>query len=200
MEFNEKLQELRKAESLTQQELADAIFVSRTAVSKWESGRGYPNIDSLKELSRFFHVSIDELIGADEVVIAAESEKRAFVDKYSLLICGVLDIFLVLLLLIPAFGNGADVPSTASLLTLNSSNPWLKAMFAIFVGTTILCGLCEIIASHLDRPTWGKALLATGVALLAICVAMFIISRQPYAGIICFALLIAKALLLFRQP
>ena len=47
MEFNEKLQELRKGKGLTQEELAQAIFVSRTAVSKWESGRGYPNIDSL---------------------------------------------------------------------------------------------------------------------------------------------------------
>ena len=54
MEFNEKLQELRKSRSLTQEELAEALFVSRTAVSKWESGRGYPSIDSLKEISRFF--------------------------------------------------------------------------------------------------------------------------------------------------
>ena len=71
MEFSEKLLELRKAASLTQEELAEAIFVSRTAVSKWESGRGYPSIDSLKELSRFFHVSIDELLGPDEIVAAA---------------------------------------------------------------------------------------------------------------------------------
>lgn len=54
MEFNEKLQELRKKKGLTQEELAEALFVSRTAVSKWESGRGYPNIDSLKAVARFF--------------------------------------------------------------------------------------------------------------------------------------------------
>ena len=51
MEFNEKLQELRKQRGLTQEELAEFLFVSRTAVSKWESGRGYPSIDSLKEIS-----------------------------------------------------------------------------------------------------------------------------------------------------
>ena len=62
MEFNEKLQELRKNKGLTQEELANALFVSRTAVSKWESGRGYPSIDSLREISRFFSVTIDELI------------------------------------------------------------------------------------------------------------------------------------------
>ena len=46
MEFNEKLQNLRKQKGLTQEELATALFVSRTAISKWESGRGYPNIES----------------------------------------------------------------------------------------------------------------------------------------------------------
>ena len=53
MEFHEKLQELRKSRGLTQEELAEALFVSRTAISKWESGRGYPSIDSLKEISNF---------------------------------------------------------------------------------------------------------------------------------------------------
>ena len=53
MEFNEKLQELRKGKKLTQEELAQDLFVSRTAISKWESGRGYPSIDSLKEISRY---------------------------------------------------------------------------------------------------------------------------------------------------
>ena len=63
MEFHEKLQELRKSRGLTQEELAEALFVSRTAISKWESGRGYPSIDSLKEISSYFSVSIDDCVG-----------------------------------------------------------------------------------------------------------------------------------------
>ena len=57
MEFHEKLQELRKSRGLTQEELAEDLYVSRTAVSKWESGRGYPSIDSLKEISKYFSAS-----------------------------------------------------------------------------------------------------------------------------------------------
>lgn len=59
MEFSEKLQTLRKQKGLTQEELAQELFVSRTAISKWESGKGYPSIDSLKEISKYFSVTID---------------------------------------------------------------------------------------------------------------------------------------------
>ena len=51
MEFNEKLQKLRTSEHLTQEELAEKLYVSRTAISKWESGRGYPSIESLKAIA-----------------------------------------------------------------------------------------------------------------------------------------------------
>ena len=77
MEFSEKLQELRKNRSMTQEELAEALYVSRTAISKWESGRGYPSIDSLREISRYFGVTIDELICPDEILSVAENEKKA---------------------------------------------------------------------------------------------------------------------------
>ena len=59
MEFNEKLQYLRKQNQWTQEQLAEQLYVSRTAVSKWESGKGYPNIESLKAISKIFGVSID---------------------------------------------------------------------------------------------------------------------------------------------
>ena len=62
MEFHEKLQELRKQKGLTQEQLAQQLYVSRAAVSKWESGRGYPNLDSLKALAKFYSVTIDELL------------------------------------------------------------------------------------------------------------------------------------------
>ncbi len=76
MEFNEKLQELRKKKGITQEELSEALFVSRTAVSKWESGRGYPNIDSLKAVARFFGVTVDELLSGDELLTVAEQDNK----------------------------------------------------------------------------------------------------------------------------
>lgn len=51
MEFHKKPQELRKQKNLAQEELSDILFVSRTAISKWESGHGYPSIDSLEAIT-----------------------------------------------------------------------------------------------------------------------------------------------------
>lgn len=71
MEFNEKLQLLRKQNNMTQEQLAEKLYVSRTAVSKWESGKGYPNIESLKSISRLFSVTIDDLLSGEELISLA---------------------------------------------------------------------------------------------------------------------------------
>lgn len=62
MMFNEKLKELRKKKGLTQEDLASELNVSRQAITKWESGAGAPDIDNLRNIALFFHVSVDYLI------------------------------------------------------------------------------------------------------------------------------------------
>jgi transcriptional regulator with XRE-family HTH domain len=196
MEFNEKLQELRKSRSLTQEELADALFVSRTAISKWESGRGYPSLDSLKQISRYFSVSIDELICPEEIISAAEEEKKASVDRIFTLTCGTLDIFLALLLFLPVFGNGTDKPTSVSLFTLTGISPWIKTVFATVITLTVLNGICSVIISHLYHPIWDRHRLATGMVLSIVSSAIFVLTRQPYAGITSLAVLVVKGWLI----
>ncbi len=195
MEFSEKLQELRKARSLTQEQLAEALYVSRTAVSKWESGRGYPSIDSLKGLSRFFSVSIDELICPDEIIEAAVDERRAFAQRYRTLICGALDALLAILLLVPAFGSGAGSTTTVALFELTGVSSWLKVTFVALICAIVLEGTCSLVLVKLDRQAWGKRLLVAGMVLSVAAVVVFIVSRQPYAGLISFALLTIKGFL-----
>ena len=196
MEFNEKLQELRKSRSMTQEELAEALFVSRTAISKWESGRGYPNIDSLKEISRFFSVTIDDLICSDEMITVAEIEKREFADKYVSLICNVLDILLAILLFIPAFGNGPESSATVSLFGLTGISFWVKTVFIVIIVITIINGICGVIIASFNKPVWNRHRLITGAALSILAVIVFIAARQPYAGIVCFLFLVIKGFLI----
>lgn len=197
MEFNEKLQELRKGRGLTQEELAKELFVSRTAISKWESGRGYPSIDSLKEISRYFSVSIDELICSDEIIAAAENEKRDLVKKYTALICGLLDVLTALLLFIPVFGNSKA--EAVSLFGLTDISMWLMIVYTSVIGLSVLNGISAVIISRFDKPLWNKHRIVTGAVLSVTAVFLFMITRQPYAGIISFTILITKGYLILRS-
>ena len=192
------MQELRKSRSLTQEELAEALYVSRTAVSKWESGRGYPSIDSLKEISRFFSVSIDNLICQDEIISAAEHEKKGFISRYLSLICGSLDILPFLLFFIPVFGNRTDSSSAGLLTGLTGISPWIRIIFIAVISLTVLNGISAIVISNFDKPVWNRHRLVTGTALSILGSAVFVITRQPYAGMIYFTVLIIKGFLFLK--
>lgn len=62
MKFAYKLQELRKGSGMSQEEFAELLGVSRQSVSKWESGKGYPEIDKLIFISNYFNTSLDLLL------------------------------------------------------------------------------------------------------------------------------------------
>ena len=105
MEFNEKLQNLRKQKGLTQEDLAEALYVSRTAISKWESGRGYPSIDSLKAIAKYFSVTIDELLSSGEVLNIAEEDNKQKEKHLKSLVFGLLDISALMFFFLPFFGQ-----------------------------------------------------------------------------------------------
>ena len=199
MEFSEKLQKLRNDEHLTQEELAEKLYVSRTAISKWESGRGYPSIDSLKVIAKYFHVTIDELIGGEEIVTLAEQDKKAANRKYTALICGVLDCFAAVLLFLPLFGNGSEGASSVTVFAMTGISGWLKIIFIAVIGLTVLNGFCGVVISNFDKPVWNKHRLITGVALSVIGAVLFILTRQPYAGVIYLFLLVIKGFLLLKS-
>lgn len=75
MRFAENLKQLRKEKQLSQEELAEILDVSRQAVSKWEQGLGYPEVEKLLLLSSKLHVSLDSLM-ATEMAQAPDPEKR----------------------------------------------------------------------------------------------------------------------------
>ena len=81
MTFGEKLKSLRQQNGITQEELADKLYVTRTAVSKWENDRGLPTLDTMKQISILFGVTLDELVSDDDVRsarLAEEKKAKAF--------------------------------------------------------------------------------------------------------------------------
>ena len=149
----------------------------------------------MRDISRYFSVSIDDLICSDEMITAAENDKREFVDKYVSLICCALDVLLAILLFLPAFGNGPGPSGTVSLFALTGISPWVKTVFIVIIGAAVLNGMCGVVIAGFSMPVCMKHRLITGIALSILAVIVFIATRQPYAGIICFSLLVIKGFL-----
>ncbi len=69
MKFSEKLKELRKQKGISQEQLAEKIYVSRQAITKWESGNGLPDIENLIAISSLFNESLDSLLSEEKSLI-----------------------------------------------------------------------------------------------------------------------------------
>ncbi len=200
MEFHEKLQELRKKRGLTQEELAGALFVSRTAVSKWESGRGYPNLDSLKAIAKYFSVTVDELLSGEEVLTIAEEDRRNAAHSVCGLAFGALDLSTAVLLFLPFFrqtvgGEFSGVP----LLSLTEIAPYIRFAYFAAVFGMIVSGLAAL-ALQKFRPVSGKQPERwVSLGINAAGVLLFILSPQPYAAALLFVFLAVKVLLFVKQ-
>lgn len=193
MEFNEKLQELRLKKSLTQEELAKALFVSRTAVSKWESGKGYPNIESLKQISKLFSVTIDELLSSDELLNLAEKDTEQKEKRLRALIFGLSDISALFLIFLPFFAEETNgFIRGVSLISLSVVSPYLKIIyFALVIGMAVL-GVFTLSLQSLNRPFNPKNIIS--IILNLVGMLTFTISREPYAAVYLFIFLIIKFL------
>jgi transcriptional regulator with XRE-family HTH domain len=157
LEFNEKLQELRTNKNLTQEQLAEQLFVSRTAISKWESGRGYPSIDSLKEISKYFSVSLDDLLSSEEILTLAQADSKQKTLHFRDVVFGLLDCSIVMFLFLPFFGQRiGDVIGEVSLLFLTQSPVYIKIPYLIVVTGLILCGVLTLALQNCSIPFWMK--------------------------------------------
>ena len=200
MEFNEKLQELRKSKDLTQEELASSLFVSRTAVSKWESGRGYPNIDSLKAIAKFFNITIDKLLSGDELLSIAKENTRQKEMHFRDLVFGLLDISVIMFLFLPFFSEKTNgVIHEASLLSLNAISLWIQIVYLTIVISIILYGILTLALQNCNQDFWVKNKNKISLILNAVGALLFILSLQPYSATVLFIFLVIKVLILIKH-
>lgn len=201
MEFNEKLQELRKQKNLTQEELSEILFVSRTAISKWESGRGYPSIDSLKAIAEFFGITIDELLSNRELICIAEKDSNKKTQHMRDLVFGLMDCSVGMLFFIPLFGqHEGDIIRQVSLLTLQEPPLFAKAIYIAIILLTVICGIATLALQNFSSLIWSKAKTALSMVLTTVSVVIFMASLEPYVAFFTFVLLIIKGALLLKRP
>lgn len=200
MEFHEKLQELRKQKGLTQEELAEQLFVSRTAISKWESGRGYPNIDSLRAISKFFSITIDDLLSGDEVLTIAQEDQKQKETHARDLVFGLLDLCVAMLLFLPFFAVRADgIIHGEALIALGGIRPYLMASYLIVVIGMIGSGILMLALQNCQGLLWMKCKYTVSLAVNAFAVLLFTLSLQPYAAVFVFVLLSVKVFVLIKR-
>lgn len=182
MEFNEKLQELRKNRGLTQEELAEALYVSRTAVSKWESGRGYPSIDSLKQIASFFSVTIDDLLSGEKLLSIAEKENQSNVRNMCDLIFGIVDLFSFLLVVLPLYPKSIDEYIYAvNLLAYTQTTLFNILTYWIMYIALILVGTVKIILTKIRIQKGQKIVTVISMVLSILTVCLLAITREAYA-------------------
>lgn len=206
MEFNEKLQQLRKERNLTQEQLAESLFISRTAVSKWESGKGYPNIDSLKSISKLFSVSIDELLSGDELITLAETENHSNISKIFSLVFGILDLITLSFIFLPLFGRQdndfitmVNLFGNPDILTGSDSSHIFNIIFFALPLLIALLGIFQLVIQNYDNNKWLRNSKICSIILHALAINFFIATRQPYAASLLFLFFMIKVVLLIKS-
>lgn len=200
MEFSEKLQELRKSRGLTQEELAEALYVSRTAISKWESGRGYPSIESLKEISKFFSVTIDDLLSGEKLLSIAEKENKSNIQRMCDLLFGIVDLFYFTLVVLPLYPNPIDGHIySVNLFAYTETTPFNRSIYWIMFIALMLVGVTKILLTQFKIEKGHKFVRLFSMGISIITVLFLAMTREAYAITVAFLLLVIKGMLLLKH-
>ena len=199
MEFHEKLQELRKNRGITQEELAEALYVSRTAISKWESGRGYPGIDSLKEISNYFSVTIDDLLSSEKLLSIAEKENKENLQNMCDFLLGILDICSFILILLPLYPNMVNgFVYSVNLFAYTQTTLLNRLLYWIMIITLIVVGITKLLLTKFGIERCNKIMTGVSMVISILSVLFLAMTRETYAVIVVFLLLVIKGMLLLK--
>ncbi|WP_251521267.1 MULTISPECIES: helix-turn-helix domain-containing protein [Staphylococcus] len=133
MKFHSKLKEERKKLNLSQDDLAQKLNISRQSISKWEREKGYPNIETLIELSEIFNITIDELLKGDDFLKDKLIEDSKKLKHPILFNIGELIGLMGLILLITTF-----VLKAISLMTIHEVLPYLQGSLPVTIAIILM--------------------------------------------------------------
>ena len=200
MEFGEKIQKLRNEKKWTQEQLAEKLYVSRTAVSKWESGKGYPNIDSLKDIAKLFNKTIDELLSSEEIIDIAKKENTTNIKRTNNLIYGLLDIISILFIFLPLYAQKTEsFVYSVSLMSTNDISNIIKISYIVILSILSLIGIAELILNFIDNRRTQRIVNVISLIVESISILFFAMSRQTYLTAIIFIILVIKITVIIKN-
>lgn len=174
----------------------DAVSETNT---KWESGRGYPSIDSLKEISKFFDISLDELLSSEEILKVAGEDNKQKIRCFRDLVFGLLDCIVAMFFFLPMFGQkiGSTIENV-SMLELTQINIYIKLPYIVIVCSLVICGILTLALQNCMVPLWIRLKSKLSLGLSTVGALFFMLSLQPYAAMFTFLFLVIKALILIK--
>lgn len=196
MEFSEKLQKLRTQRNLTQEQLANQLFVSRTAISKWETGRGTPNLDSLQAIAKLFGVSLEELLSTEEVVVMAKNENKRNTEQILCYIDSVLNLMSVFGFLLPMYKVFKN--NVYYCVPLYQYSGFMHKTIFIIQSAILLCGVLGLIFQWKEKEKIYNFVKFSGYILMIIFIFLLIALNHPNASSFCFAFLLIKGMVLIK--
>lgn len=196
MEFSEKLQKLRTQRNLTQEQLANQLFVSRTAISKWETGRGTPNLDSLQAIAKLFGVPLDELLSTEEVVVMAKNENKRNTEQILCYIDSVLNLMSVFGFLLPMYKVFKN--NVYYCVPLYQYSGFMHKTIFIIQSAILLCGVLGLIFQWKEKEKIYNFVKFSGYILMIIFIFLLIALNHPNASSFCFAFLLIKGMVLIK--
>ena len=193
MELSDKVKKIRTDNKLTQEQFAEKMLVSRTAVSKWENGTCYPSIDSLRYMSQIFNVSLDKLLSSEEILEIAKTENQSNISKYNSLLFCLLDIVRIIFVFLPLYSYKTnDFIYSVSLLNSNDLGSTLKIIFVLIFITFLILGITELIFNYK-----GNNGLINKISLFLDVILTFVLSftKQPYVIALIFVVFVIKIIM-----
>lgn len=111
MTIAEKIKQLRKDNSMTQEDLAEKLNVSRQTISKWETSVTIPDADNIVAISKLFNITTDELL---DYRIETVQKKKQFIMDMAVLLFGIIGFIVFAILLMTN-----QIDETSSVITIN---------------------------------------------------------------------------------
>ena len=194
MELSKKIKQIRNENKLTQEQFAEKMLVSRTAVSKWENGTCYPSIDSLKYMSKIFNVSLDKLLSSEEILEIAKTENQSNISKYNSLLFCLLDIVRIIFIFLPLYSYKTnDFVYSVTLFNSNDLGTTLKIIFVLIFIIFLVLGIVELIFNFKGN---NRLINRMSMFLDIISIFVLLFTKQPYVIALMFIIFVIKIIML----
>ena len=164
-----------------------------------ETGRGYPSIDSLKEISNYFSVTIDELLSSEKLLSIAERENKTNLRNMCDLLLGLLDVFAFVLIVLPLYPNIVDgFVYSVNLFAYTQTTLLNRSLYWIMFVALVVFGIIKLILTKLGMQRYNKIATRVSMSISTLLVLLLAITRESYAVAVVFLLLLMKGILLLK--